>query len=144
MMGAWRPKHVEWLCRNKTCTVLHQVGCFIWPNILTVDNKRCRLQGYVELTEVNKELRVSMRPGNTNCLYKGYMYILVISTADALCGSYPCQYKYESFVAQKCTPFQKIPGFTLIFWQAVSPRIQRTALNTPKSIHVSTAQNKDC
>ena len=20
------PKHVEWLCRNKTCTVLHQVG----------------------------------------------------------------------------------------------------------------------
>jgi hypothetical protein len=26
MMGAWRPKHVEWLCINKTCTVLHQVG----------------------------------------------------------------------------------------------------------------------
>ena len=26
MMGAWRTKHVEWLCRNKTCTVLHQVG----------------------------------------------------------------------------------------------------------------------
>jgi len=26
MMGAWRPKHVEWLCRNKTWTVLHQVG----------------------------------------------------------------------------------------------------------------------
>ena len=26
MMGAWRPKHVGWLCRNKTCTVLHQVG----------------------------------------------------------------------------------------------------------------------
>ena len=26
MIGAWRPKHVEWLCRNKTCTVLHQVG----------------------------------------------------------------------------------------------------------------------
>ena len=26
MMGAWRPKHVEWLCRNKTCTLLHQVG----------------------------------------------------------------------------------------------------------------------
>ena len=24
--GAWRPKHVEWLCRNKICTVLHQVG----------------------------------------------------------------------------------------------------------------------
>ena len=24
----WRlsPKHVEWPCRNKTCTVLHQVG----------------------------------------------------------------------------------------------------------------------
>jgi len=21
-----RPKHVEWLYRNKTCTVLHQVG----------------------------------------------------------------------------------------------------------------------
>ena len=26
MIGAWCPKHVEWLCRNKTCTVLHQVG----------------------------------------------------------------------------------------------------------------------
>ena len=26
MMGAWRPNHVEWLCRNKTCTVLYQVG----------------------------------------------------------------------------------------------------------------------
>ena len=25
-MGAWRPKHVEWLRRIKTCTVLHQVG----------------------------------------------------------------------------------------------------------------------
>ena len=24
--GRKRPKHVEWLCRNKTCTVLHQVG----------------------------------------------------------------------------------------------------------------------
>ena len=25
-----RPKYVEWPCRNKTCTVLHQVGVFIW------------------------------------------------------------------------------------------------------------------
>jgi len=24
--GRLRPKHVEGLCRNKTCTVLHQVG----------------------------------------------------------------------------------------------------------------------
>ena len=24
--GHLRPKHVEWPCRNKTCTVLHQVG----------------------------------------------------------------------------------------------------------------------
>ena len=24
--GRARPKHVEWPCRNKTCTVLHQVG----------------------------------------------------------------------------------------------------------------------
>ena len=24
--GRLRPKHVEWLCRNKTCTVLHEVG----------------------------------------------------------------------------------------------------------------------
>jgi len=30
-MGAWRPKHVECLCRNKTCTVLHQFGVFICP-----------------------------------------------------------------------------------------------------------------
>ena len=24
--GRLRPKHVDWLCKNKTCTVLHQVG----------------------------------------------------------------------------------------------------------------------
>ena len=24
--GRLRPKHVQWLCRNKTCKVLHQVG----------------------------------------------------------------------------------------------------------------------
>ena len=31
MMGARRPKYVEWICRNKTCTVLHQVGVlFDW------------------------------------------------------------------------------------------------------------------
>jgi hypothetical protein len=24
--GRLRPKHVEWPCGNKTCTVLHQVG----------------------------------------------------------------------------------------------------------------------
>ena len=29
MIGAWRQKHVEWLCRNKTCTVLHQVGFYL-------------------------------------------------------------------------------------------------------------------
>ena len=29
--GRLRPKHVEWLCRNKTCIVLHQVGVsFDW------------------------------------------------------------------------------------------------------------------
>jgi len=24
--GRLRPKHINWLCRNKTCTMLHQVG----------------------------------------------------------------------------------------------------------------------
>jgi len=28
--GRLRLKHVEWPCRNKTCTVSHQVGVFIW------------------------------------------------------------------------------------------------------------------
>jgi len=27
--GRLRPKHVEWLCRNKTCTALHQVGFYL-------------------------------------------------------------------------------------------------------------------
>jgi len=27
--GGLRPKHVAWLCRNKTCTVLHQVGFYL-------------------------------------------------------------------------------------------------------------------
>ena len=30
MMGTQRPEHVEWLCRNKTCTMLHQVGVLTW------------------------------------------------------------------------------------------------------------------
>ena len=31
--GRLHPKHVEWLCRNKTCTVLHQVGVSLdWQN----------------------------------------------------------------------------------------------------------------
>jgi hypothetical protein len=29
--GRLRPKHVEWVCRNKTCTVLHQVGVSFDP-----------------------------------------------------------------------------------------------------------------
>ena len=28
--GRFRPKHVEWPYRNKTCTVLHQVGVSFW------------------------------------------------------------------------------------------------------------------
>jgi len=51
-MGTWRPKHVERLCRNKTCTVLHQVGVlFDWVaevavgqyspvGVLVVDDKQ--------------------------------------------------------------------------------------------------------
>ena len=27
--GRLHPKHVEWLCRNKNCTVLHQVGFYL-------------------------------------------------------------------------------------------------------------------
>ena len=30
-VGRLRPKYVEWLCRNKTCTVLHQVGVSFDP-----------------------------------------------------------------------------------------------------------------
>jgi len=35
--GRLRPKHVEWLCRNKTCTVLHQAGVLFDFNILSID-----------------------------------------------------------------------------------------------------------
>jgi len=35
MMGAWRPKHVEWVCRNKSCTVLHHVGVLFDPHQLS-------------------------------------------------------------------------------------------------------------
>ena len=34
--GRLSPKHVEWPCRNKTCTVLHQVGVFIWLRLSQV------------------------------------------------------------------------------------------------------------
>jgi len=34
--GRLRPKHVEWLCRNKTCTVLHQVGVSFDLHIMIV------------------------------------------------------------------------------------------------------------
>ena len=37
--GRLGPKHVEWLCRNKTCTVLHQVGVsFDWQLVIVYLN----------------------------------------------------------------------------------------------------------
>ena len=38
--GRLRPKHVEWPCRNKTCTVLHQVGVFIWLKLMFLSEWR--------------------------------------------------------------------------------------------------------
>ena len=39
--GRLRPKHVEWLCRNKTCTVLHQVGVsFDWQSTASLLHER--------------------------------------------------------------------------------------------------------
>jgi hypothetical protein len=36
--GRLRPKHVEWPCRNKTCTVLHQVDVsFVFPDVMPHD-----------------------------------------------------------------------------------------------------------
>ena len=40
-----RPKHVEWPCRNKTCTVLHQVGVSF---DLYYDARKHKLKNYTE------------------------------------------------------------------------------------------------
>jgi len=38
--GAWRPKHVERLCRNKTCTALDQVGVLFDLNLKFVEQMK--------------------------------------------------------------------------------------------------------
>ena len=48
--GRLRPKHVQWPCRNKTCTVLHQVGVsfelkFPTGYVTSVVRTRCTFLG---------------------------------------------------------------------------------------------------
>jgi len=53
MMGAWRPKHVEWLCRNKTCTVLHQVGVlFDLQKFSLCSPYKCSLQDVMQTNSI--------------------------------------------------------------------------------------------
>jgi len=56
--GRLRPKHVEWLCRNKICTVLHQVGVSFDHNIklttLMPDRQRSELNLQDDKTFFNK------------------------------------------------------------------------------------------
>ena len=50
--GRLRPKHVEWPCRNKTCTVLHQVGVSfdLFITLLSVPNHRNVLKSGRQVT----------------------------------------------------------------------------------------------
>ena len=50
--GRLRPKHVEWLCRNKTCTVLHQVGVSF---DLYYDARKHKIKIYVVTSKCSRE-----------------------------------------------------------------------------------------
>ena len=86
-----RPKHVEWLCRNKTCTVLHQVGISFDSNIAlnintanwgtnTLLNKQ--LWGKVPNVSKLRQLKLQYRhipvfttkPSNCQMLHKLHFY----------------------------------------------------------------------
>ena len=54
--GRLRPNHVEWLCRNKTCTVLHQVGVSFY---LYYDARKHKIKTHSSLTR--KSLRFCLR-----------------------------------------------------------------------------------
>ena len=84
MMGAWRLKHVEWLCRNKTCTVLHQVGCFIWRLVgflstLNYDARSTTHQIY------NEQCLVSVAVSIPSHVFRSPVFPAQCSTAS-LCG----------------------------------------------------------
>jgi hypothetical protein len=72
----------------------------------------------------------------------------VISTADALCGSHAFQHNFQLFVAQKCVLLKKFlvslksPGKHSVFI-AVLPLSYSSGLNTPKSLGVPTAKNRE-
>jgi len=52
--GRLRPKHVEWLCRNKICTVLHQVGVSFDCSIKCQLNRtRTSLRNFLPVTEIS-------------------------------------------------------------------------------------------
>jgi len=62
-MGAWRPKHVEWPYRNKTCTVLHPVGVSFYL-LLTYSIQRSplweanRFSGSQEIPHISRNPKV--------------------------------------------------------------------------------------
>ena len=70
--GCFRPKHVEWPCRNTTCTVLHQFGVsfdsrMYFPQFFQIFWTSPWLQWSVRTVLFNKILRVfSLSPRVTN------------------------------------------------------------------------------
>ena len=75
--GRLRPKHVQWLCRNKTCTVLHQVGVsFDWFNVnypLFVSNFHKSWdfleQIFVQYPNIKISLKKKIRPVGTESFH---------------------------------------------------------------------------
>jgi hypothetical protein len=74
--GRLRPNHVEWPCRNKTCTVLHQVGVsFDLPNsesaiLHSIESsiEATEKSQTTEITSMNKIVIVSEI--NCNCIVR--------------------------------------------------------------------------
>ena len=56
--GRLRPKHVEWPCRNKTCTVLHQVGVSFdkWCDVIQKEKRKGLDNCKLDETEINTAL----------------------------------------------------------------------------------------
>jgi hypothetical protein len=81
--GRLRPKHVEWPCRNKTFTVLHQVGVSFELKILSSRTfLPFRQNRYVLLQcptrTVQRRIATSLNTGDhkENCLYCCFRFIL--------------------------------------------------------------------
>ena len=77
--GCLRPKHVERLCRNQTCTVLHQVGVSF---DLYCDARKHKIKTSISCWYVNRIWQVGQIPKTFNSISTP------VNLTSPLCGRY--------------------------------------------------------